>query len=61
MLSRGPDQETLEGLFSLVDFLLGEEDKSGAVDLNDLRRRKRDKIFQMLGALRAWEGHSSIL
>ena len=61
VISRGPDQETLEGLFSLVDFLLGEEDKSGTVDRNDLRRSKRDKIFQMLRALRAWEGHRSIL
>lgn len=61
VLSRGLDQETLEGLFSLVDFLVGEEVKSGAVDFDDLRRSKRDKIFQMLRALRAWEGHRSVL
>jgi hypothetical protein len=61
VFSQGPDHETLEGLFSLLDFLLGEDDKVGAGNCNDVRRCKRDKLMLLLRALRAWEGHRAIL
>ncbi|KAF8463952.1 hypothetical protein DFH94DRAFT_785917 [Russula ochroleuca] len=60
MFPHGPDNQILEELFSLIDFLLV-EDKVGPVDINDVRRSKRDKIIQMLRALRAWESHRAIL
>jgi hypothetical protein len=60
MFSQGPDHETLEGLFALVDFLLG-EDNSGAVNINEVLQSKREKVFQLLRALRAWEGHRAVL
>jgi hypothetical protein len=61
MFSSGPDHETLEGLFALVDFLLGEDANSGAVNMNDELRGKREKVFQLLRALRAWEEHRAVL
>lgn len=61
VLSQRTDQEMLEGLFTLVDFLLGEDAKSDAVDsIDDVHRSRRDKVFQMLRALRAWEGHRAV-
>jgi len=60
MFSRGPEHETLEGLFALVDFLIGEDVSSGAVNVNDVPRSKRDKVIQLLRALRAWEKHRAI-
>jgi hypothetical protein len=50
-----------EELFSLIDFLLVEDVKIGLGNIDDVRRSKRDKIIQMLGALRAWESHRAIL
>ena len=49
----------LEGLFALVDFLLGEDanSSSGTVNIDDVLQSKREKAFQLLRALRAWEGH----
>lgn len=63
MSSQGPDHETLEGLFALVDFLLGEDTNSGpgAVNIDDVLQSKREKAFQLLRALRAWEGHRAVL
>ena len=60
-LSREPDRETLEGLFTLIDFLLGEEVRMGAVNINDVRQNKCDKIIQLLRALHEWERHRAIL
>ena len=60
VLSQRPDHETLEGLFALVDFLLGEDAGSGVVNINEVLRSKRERIFQLLKALRAWEGHRAI-
>ncbi len=57
VLSRGPEHETLEGLLTLVDFLLGEGPNSGAINI----RSKRDKVIQMLRALHAWERHRAVL
>jgi hypothetical protein len=53
--SRGPNDDTLEGLFSLFDFLLDNDVKMGMISINDVRQGKRDKIIQLLKALRAWE------
>jgi hypothetical protein len=62
MFPQGPEHETLEGLFALVDFLLGEDANSGAInDGGDVIRSKREKVIQLLRALRAWEGHRAVL
>ena len=47
--------DKLDGLFRLFDFLLDNEVKIGSVSINDIRQAKRDKIIQLLKALRAWE------
>ena len=51
----GLQDEKLDGLFALFDFLLDNDVKIGAVSINDIRQVKRDKIVQVLVALRAWE------
>ena len=51
----GPDDDRLDGLFKLFDFLLDNDVKMGTVSINDIRTGKRDKIVQLLKALRAWE------
>ena len=63
MVSQGSDHETIEGLFALVDFLLGEDANSEAVNhhIDDVLRSKREKVVQLLRALRAWEGHRAVL
>lgn len=52
---RGPHDDKLEGLFVLFDFLLDNDVKMGMISINDVRQGKRDKIIQLLKALRAWE------
>lgn len=52
---RRPNDNTLEGLFQLFDFLLDNDVKMGTVSINDVRQGKRDKIVQLLRALRTWE------
>ena len=47
--------DNLDGLFKLFDFLLDNEVKMGSVSINDVRLGKRDKIIQLLKALKAWE------
>lgn len=47
--------ERLDGLFRLFDFLLDNDVKMGSVSINDIRQGRRDKIVQLLHALRAWE------
>ena len=47
--------DKLDGLFRLFDFLLDNDVKMGSVSINDVRLGKRDKIFQLLKALKAWE------
>jgi hypothetical protein len=49
------EEQKLDGLFRLFDFLLENDVKMGAVSINDVRQGKRDKIVQLLKALRAWE------
>ena len=50
-----PDDEKLDGLFRLFDYLLDNDVKMGSVSINDIRQGKRDKITQMLRALKTWE------
>jgi hypothetical protein len=51
----GPADDKLDGLFRLFDFLLDNDVRLGSVSINDIRQGRRDKIIQMLKALRAWE------
>ncbi|KZV67293.1 hypothetical protein PENSPDRAFT_654221 [Peniophora sp. CONT] len=52
----GPeDADKLEGLFRLFDFLLDNDVRMGSVSINDVRQGRRDKVVQLLKALRAWE------
>ncbi|KAI0690842.1 hypothetical protein BC835DRAFT_1362697 [Cytidiella melzeri] len=50
-----PADERLDGLFRLFDFLLDNDVKMGTVSINDIRQGKREKIIQLLQAMRAWE------
>jgi hypothetical protein len=49
------NDDKLDGLFRLFDFLLDNDVKMGSVSINDVRQGKRDKILQLLRALKAWE------
>ena len=51
----GPYDDKLDGLFRLFDYLLDNDVKMGSVSINDIRQGRRDKIVQLLRALRAWE------
>ncbi|KAI0071841.1 hypothetical protein K474DRAFT_1629965 [Panus rudis PR-1116 ss-1] len=51
----GPNDDKLDGLFRLFDFLLDNDVKMGTVSINDIRQGKREKIVQLLRAMRAWE------
>ena len=50
-----PYDDKLDGLFRLFDYLLDNDVKMGSVSINDIRQGKRDKIIQLLRALKAWE------
>ncbi|GLB34278.1 putative sterile alpha motif containing protein [Lyophyllum shimeji] len=52
---QNPTDDKLDGLFQLFDFLLDNDVKMGSVSINDVRQGKRDKILQLLKALKAWE------
>ncbi|KAG6912142.1 hypothetical protein DXG01_017098, partial [Tephrocybe rancida] len=52
---QGPADDKLDGLFQLFDFLLDNEVKMGSVSINDVRQGKRDKILQLIRALKGWE------
>lgn len=51
----GPTDDKLDGLFRLFDFLLDNDVKMGSVSINDIRQGKRDKILQLLKALKSWD------
>ena len=51
----GPTDDRLDGLFRLFDFLLDNDVKMGTVSINDIRHGKREKVIQLLHAMRAWE------
>ncbi|KAI1795003.1 hypothetical protein LXA43DRAFT_993043 [Ganoderma leucocontextum] len=50
-----PYDDKLDGLFRLFDYLLDNDIKMGSVSINDIRQGRRDKVIQLLRALRAWE------
>lgn len=50
-----PSDEKLDGLFQLFDYLLDNDVKVGAVSINDIRQGRRDKVIQILRALKQWE------
>ncbi|EPQ58889.1 hypothetical protein GLOTRDRAFT_135903 [Gloeophyllum trabeum ATCC 11539] len=56
-----PSDDKLDGLFRLFDFLLDNDVKMGTVSINDIRQGKRDKVVQLLKALKAWEDKRKIL
>ncbi|KAF8138820.1 hypothetical protein EV363DRAFT_1580521 [Boletus edulis] len=51
----GPNDDKLDGLFRLFDFLLDNDVKMGSVSINDVRQGKRDKVMQLLKALKSWQ------
>lgn len=51
----GPTDDKLDGLFSLFDFLLNNDIHLGTVTINDIRQGRKDKIIQVLKALKLWE------
>jgi hypothetical protein len=51
----GPEDEELEGLVRLFDFLLDSGVRFKSVTVNDVRYGRKDKILQLLQALRAWD------
>jgi len=51
----GPNDDRLDGLFKLFDFMLDEDIKTGSVSINDVRQGKREKIVQLVRALKGWE------
>ena len=51
----GPNDNKLDGLFSLFDFLLTNDVHLGTLSVNDVRQGKKDKITQVLKALKSWE------
>jgi hypothetical protein len=50
-----PNDDKIEGLFKFFDFLIDNEVKIGTVSINDVRQGNREKILQILKALRGWE------
>ncbi|KAF8958503.1 hypothetical protein BDZ97DRAFT_1923678 [Flammula alnicola] len=56
-----PSDDKLDGLFRLFDFLLDNDVKMGSVSINDVRQGKREKILQLLRALKAWEDKRRVL
>lgn len=55
------NDEKLDGLVRLFDFFLDNEVKMGSVSINDVRQGKREKIVQLLKALKSWEEKRKML
>ena len=51
----GPNDDKLDGLFKLFDFLLDNDVKTGSVSINEIRQGRREKIIQLMRALKAWD------
>lgn len=51
----GPNDDTVDGIIVLFEFLLDNDVHLGTVSINDLRRGKKEKIVQVLKALKSWE------
>ncbi|KAK7470077.1 hypothetical protein VKT23_001518 [Stygiomarasmius scandens] len=52
---RDLNDDKLDGFFRLFDFLLDNDVKMGSVSINDVRTGNREKIVQLLKALKSWE------
>ncbi|KIY43160.1 hypothetical protein FISHEDRAFT_62927 [Fistulina hepatica ATCC 64428] len=52
---RDPMDDRLDGLFKLFDFMLDNDVKMGSVSINDVKQGRRDKIVQIMRALKAWD------
>jgi hypothetical protein len=50
-----PNDDKIEGLFKFFDFLIDNEVKIGTVSINDVRQGNREKILQIIKALKGWE------
>ncbi|KIJ57202.1 hypothetical protein M422DRAFT_23288 [Sphaerobolus stellatus SS14] len=48
------DENNIEGMFKLFDYLLDNEVKVGGVSINDIKQGRVDKTLQLLKALRGW-------
>ena len=55
------DDKSIEGLFSLFDFLVNNEVKMGSVSINDVRLQRPDKVAQIVRALKSWEEKKRLL
>lgn len=55
------NDDRLDGLFKLFDFLLDNDVKMGSISISDVRLGKRDKIIQLLRALKVWEDKRNAL
>lgn len=51
----GPQDDRLDGLAKLFDFLVDNDVKVMNVSINDVRQGRKEKIVHLLKALRAWE------
>lgn len=49
------NDDKIEGLFKFFDFLIDNEVKIGTVSINDVRQGNREKILQIIKALKSWE------
>jgi len=49
------NDDRLDGLFKLFDFFLDNDVRVGNVSINDIRQGKREKVQQVLRALKGWE------
>jgi hypothetical protein len=49
------NDDKVDGLFRLFDFLLDNDVKMGSVSINDIKQGRREKIVQMLKSLKGWE------
>lgn len=50
-----PNDEKLDGLFVLFDFLLDNDVRMGNVTINDVRSGDRDQLVVLVKALKNWE------
>ena len=51
----GPTDDKLDGLFSLFDFLMNSGVHLGVVSVSEIKQGRKDKIVQLLKALKSWE------
>ena len=51
----GPNDDKLDGIVGLFDFLLKNDVHFGTVTTSDVRQGKPGKILQVLKALKSWE------